>query len=182
MRAGAGHVRGAYPHSSKGFVVRPLRVADLPAVVAIERASFLSPWSEEMLAEEIAQHQGVSLAAARPGDVVAAYVLCRLYGDMWHVLSLAVAPKERRRGAGRLLMERFLALADTTGVPATLEVRPSNHAAVGLYEQIGFEIAGTRRGYYGDTGEDALMMTRPVATLTACRQVQGGGGGRGEPC
>jgi ribosomal-protein-alanine N-acetyltransferase len=104
----------------------------------------------------------VGLAAETVGEGLVGYLLCRLYGDMWHVMNLAVAPGQRRRGTGRLLMQRFLGLADATRSVSTLEVRPSNRSAVRLYAGLGFEFVGRRRGYYTDTGEDALVMTRPV--------------------
>jgi ribosomal-protein-alanine N-acetyltransferase len=104
----------------------------------------------------------VCLAAAwsTPSEeVLVGYLICSRYADVWHLMNIAVDPPVLRRGIGSALIERLIALAG----PAesyTLEVRPSNPAAIALYERFGFAPAGTRPRYYADTGEDALVMWR----------------------
>jgi len=136
--------------------VRRLAYADLPRVLAIERRSFRAPWSLAMFVLELSKPSGVCLAARSP-DGLAGYLVCSRYADVWHVMNVAVDPDRRRRGIADRMIDTLL---DAAGRDAryTLEVRISNHAAIAMYERIGFRRAGRRRGYYHDNGEDALIM------------------------
>ncbi len=79
--------------------------------------------------------------------------------DEAHITLLAVHPAIQRRGLGRLLLWSLLYCAHRRGMKrATLEVRISNKGAIALYKQFGFKAAGTRKKYYRDTGEDALIL------------------------
>lgn len=81
--------------------------------------------------------------------------------DEAHITLLAVHPSVRRQGLGKLLMWALLQCSYQRGMKrATLEVRPSNRGAIALYEYFGFKPAGRRKGYYRDTGEDALILWR----------------------
>jgi [ribosomal protein S18]-alanine N-acetyltransferase len=138
--------------------VRDLTLADLPVVVAIERRSFGSPWTPGMFVLEISRGSGVALAAQCDGRVMAYLVLSR-YDRAWHLMNVAVDPEFRRRGLATKLVNEAL---DRIGpdAPVTLEVRPSNGAAISLYGALGFRPFGHRPGYYPDNGEDALIMWR----------------------
>lgn len=143
--------------------IRRLTYADLPQVIAIERRAFPTPWSLAMFVLELSKTSGVCLAARRDEQLVG-YVICSRYEDVWHVMNVAVDPVRRREGIARALLEDlFERLGDDARV--TLEVRPSNAAAIALYETFGFLAAGLRRRYYQDNGEDALIMWRTPATL-----------------
>jgi len=144
------------------LVIRDMETGDLPSVIAIENASFESPWSLEMLAGEVGQRLGWSRVAVEPGIGVVGFIIGRRYPDVWHVMDLAVAPRRRRRGVGGSLLADFLEAADLAGMEVVLEVRQENREATALYEVWGFEVMGVRRGYYTDSGEDALVMSRPV--------------------
>lgn len=141
-----------------GELIRPLTFADLPAVVALERRSFTSPWSPGMFALELSKSGSVGLAAEEAGTITGYIVLTR-FDLAWHLMNVAVDPGRRRRGLGTRLIESALARIEK-GSPVTLEVRPSNVSAIGLYESLGFRSRGFRKGYYPDTGEDALIMWR----------------------
>jgi ribosomal-protein-alanine N-acetyltransferase len=136
--------------------VRKLAYSDLPAVIAIERRSFPTPWSLAMFVLELSKPSGICLAASA-GDELLGYVICSRYDQVWHLMNIAVAPEQRRAGvAGRLLTRLF---EEAQGVlPFTLEVRVSNHQAIAMYERFGFRSAGVRPRYYHDNGEDALIM------------------------
>jgi ribosomal-protein-alanine N-acetyltransferase len=89
------------------------------------------------------------------------YLIVSLYVDDWHIMNLAVDLAWRRRGVAGLLLESFFARSEGGRERGyTLEVRPSNDAAIRLYEKFGFVTRGIRRGYYMDDHEDALVMWR----------------------
>jgi ribosomal-protein-alanine N-acetyltransferase len=144
--------------------IRRLTYADLPQVIAIERRAFPTPWSLAMFVLELSKPGGVCLAARRDG-ALAGYLICSRYDTVWHIMNVAVDPARRRTGiATALLLELFERVGDDNA-RFTLEVRTSNAPAIDLYERFGFRTAGTRRRYYQDNGEDALIMWRTPATL-----------------
>ena len=73
-------------------------------------------------------------------------------------MDLAVRPSARLQGIGRSMIDDLLTVVAATDLDVTLEVRPSNKAAIDLYRSCGFEAVGTRRRYYEDNGEDAIVM------------------------
>jgi [ribosomal protein S18]-alanine N-acetyltransferase len=144
--------------------IRRLTYADLPQVIAIERRAFPTPWSLAMFVLELSKPGGVCLAARRDGTLMG-YCICSRYDTVWHIMNVAVDPSFRRSGvATSLLLELFERVGDDNA-RFTLEVRTSNAAAIELYQRFGFRTAGTRRRYYQDNGEDALIMWRTPATL-----------------
>ena len=140
--------------------IRVLELADLNAIEAIEQKAYPTPWSRSMFASELAKPTSICLGAFEGRDLVG-YVINSRYVDAWHVMNLAVDPDFRHRGIGALLLDRLFEVTDD-GTPRgyTLEVRVSNEDAIGLYEKLGFEPRGIRRGYYTDNREDALIMWR----------------------
>jgi ribosomal-protein-alanine N-acetyltransferase len=144
--------------------IRRLTYADLPQVIAIERRAFPTPWSLAMFVLELSKPSGICLAARRDGRLCG-YLVCSRYDTVWHLMNIAVDPDERRHGVATNLLSELLARAGDRGARYTLEVRESNFGAIALYERFGFRAAGTRRRYYQDNGEDALIMWRTPATL-----------------
>jgi [ribosomal protein S18]-alanine N-acetyltransferase len=140
--------------------IRALEPGDLDAIEQIERRAYPTPWSRSMFASELAKPTSICLGAFEGADLVG-YVINSRYVDAWHVMNVAVDPRQQRRGVATHLLERLFALThDDERRGYTLEVRVSNEAAIGLYEQLGFEPRGIRRGYYTDNREDALIMWR----------------------
>jgi ribosomal-protein-alanine N-acetyltransferase len=141
--------------------IRRLTLADLGEIERIERRSYPTPWSRSMFAGELAKPSSICLGAidADADGRLVAYLVISRYVDAWHVMNVAVDPPYRRRGIAWRLLEELFRL--TEGDPQrgyTLEVRVSNAAAISLYEQMGFQPTGLRRGYYTDNKEDALVM------------------------
>jgi ribosomal-protein-alanine N-acetyltransferase len=143
--------------------IRSLAYSDLPAVAAIERRAFPTPWSIAMFVLELSKPTTLCLAAARDGQLVG-YTVCSRYDTVWHVMNIAVAPEARRQGIASALLRELYARAGDERAQFTLEVRRSNQAALDLYHRDGFRVAGLRRRYYQDNGEDALIMWRTPAT------------------
>jgi ribosomal-protein-alanine N-acetyltransferase len=139
--------------------ISPMRPDDLDEVVTIERASFGMPWSRGAFLYEIEQNRVARCWVRRDDDRVAAYLCLWEIGDELHVTNIAVHPGMRRRGLARRLLGAILEDGRARRLRAvTLEVRPTNDEARTLYESFGFRVVGRRRGYYYDTGEDALIM------------------------
>jgi ribosomal-protein-alanine N-acetyltransferase len=136
-----------------------MRPRDLDEVVAIEKASFSMPWSRGAFLYEIEQNRVARCLVVRETGRIVGYVCLWEVADELHVTNIAVHPGERRRGIGRSLLGAVLDDASRRALrTVVLEVRPSNAEAIGLYESFGFRVVGRRRGYYYDTGEDALVM------------------------
>ena len=146
----------ANPADSTALEIRRLAYSDLPTVLSIERRSFQTPWSLAMFVLELSKPSGVCLAAF-VGRELTGYLVCSRYGDVWHLMNVAIDPSRRRSGIASTLITR---LFGEVGEDAriTLEVRTSNTGAIAMYERFGFRKAGLRRRYYQDTGEDALIM------------------------
>jgi ribosomal-protein-alanine N-acetyltransferase len=140
--------------------IRILEVSDLSAIEAIERKAYPTPWSRSMFASELAKPTSICLGAFEGNDLVG-YVINSRYVDAWHVMNVAVDPEHQRRGvATALLVQLFEVTRDDERRGYTLEVRVSNEDAIRLYEKLGFESRGIRRGYYTDNREDAVIMWR----------------------
>jgi ribosomal-protein-alanine N-acetyltransferase len=146
--------------ATTGVEIRRLQLRDLSEIEAIERVSYPTPWSRSMFAGEIGKPTSLCLGAFDPDtDRLVGYLIVSRYVDAWHVMNVAVAPEQRRRGiAGRLLRELFERTTGDDRRGYTLEVRVSNADAISLYEKLGFHSHGVRRGYYTDNREDALIM------------------------
>jgi ribosomal-protein-alanine N-acetyltransferase len=154
------------------LVIRDFGPDDIAAAAAIEQRVFTDPWPASFFAGELAQplayarvaergaEAGSPLDPSRPANALAGYLLAWLGDEEGHLGNLAVSPEHRRAGVARALLEDLLAVARERGTSTILlEVRVSNFAAQALYRDHGFRLAGLRRGYYRDTGEDALLMT-----------------------
>jgi len=144
--------------------IRRLTYADLPQVIAIERRSYRTPWSLAMFVLELSKPSGVCLAATRDGEL-AGYLVCSRYDQVWHVMNVSTDPDLRRQGVATGLMRELFERVGGDDARITLEVRPTNEAAIRLYEGLGFTSAGRRPRYYQDNGEDAVIMWRTPATL-----------------
>jgi ribosomal-protein-alanine N-acetyltransferase len=143
-----------------GLRFRRLEIRDLAAIETIERRSYPTPWSRSMFAGEISKPSSICLGAFdAETHELRGYLIISRYVDAWHVMNVAVEPDYRRRGIATALLDRLFELTAEDGRRGyTLEVRVSNTQAIALYERLGFQARGIRRGYYTDNREDALIM------------------------
>jgi len=151
---------------SPEIAIFPMTPADLDGVMEVERTSFLTPWSRDAFASEIMQTYTVYLVA-REGDKVVAHGGMHVVWEDAHVTNIAVLPAYRGRGLGERMMLELIGRAIARGaVRMTLEVRASNAPAQTLYRKLGFESrpGAIRKGYYTDTGEDAIIMWKDPLT------------------
>jgi len=144
--------------AAQPVTIRPFSVSDIPEVVEIEKRVFSDPWPASFFRGELDQPMMFARAAERDGHL-AGYSLTWLGAGSGHLGNIAVVEGDRRRGVAHALLVDLFEEARRRGVEdISLEVRVSNFAAQALYRSHGFRLAGLRRGYYGDTGEDALVM------------------------
>ena len=140
--------------------LRRLTLAHLGDIEQIEKSAYPTPWSRHMFASELGKPTSICLGAFE-GDQLVGYIINSRYVDAWHVMNVAVDPEHRRRGIATRMLEALFEMTEHDGRRGyTLEVRVSNLGAVELYERLGFERRGVRRGYYTDNREDALVMWR----------------------
>lgn len=143
------------------FYVRPMVEGDLDAVMAIEAASYSTPWNGEHFRDELAARFSWPLVAVENGSVIGFVCLMSLFEEA-QILNVAVSPSHRGRGVARMLLEQAFRLALEKGAETmALEVRASNSAAISLYEQLGFIRVGIRARYY-DSFEDAILMEKTL--------------------
>jgi ribosomal-protein-alanine N-acetyltransferase len=139
--------------------IRPMMEIDLPDVAAIEQKSYAFPWSENIFRDCL--RVGYTCRALDLAGHIIGYAVMSLGAGEAHVLNVCVRDEYRSRGFGQRLLEHLLERAQASGVnEAFLEVRPSNLAAIRLYQRLGFEQIGIRRGYYQapDGREDAIVL------------------------
>lgn len=148
--------------------------ADIPAVIAVERAAYTSGWPTTAFERELTSNAMARYLVARPSTADHAVVA---FGGLWlmvdqaHIVTIAVLPGMQRRGFGRLVLHGLVELAAAAGMESvTLEVRPSNEAARALYRRYGFYEVGLRRRYYADNHEDAIIMTTEALDSPAYQQ------------
>ncbi len=137
---------------------REMKPEDADAVEAVEKASFSVPWSRKSFWEEAANERTYYLLAL-DGDAVIGYAGTGILDDEAQITNGAVAPEYRGKKVGAGLMTELIKEAKKRGATRmTLEVRPSNTAALALYQKFGFKDCGRRPHYYLDNGEDAVIM------------------------
>jgi len=153
MKAGTPEV------GSRELVTEPMRRRHLPAVMRIERRAHPKPWSLGVFTSELAQGDARHYVVLKVDGKVAGYGGLMFVADESHVTNVAIAASVRRQGLGSYLLgELARESARRRCTAMTLEVRVGNLAAQNLYRKFGFVIAGVRRNYYPETGEDALIM------------------------
>jgi len=148
---------------SPSYWIEPLAgEADLDGVLHVEAESFSNPWTREMYTWELQNRTVCHIYVVRtPESPVAAFCAFWLVFDEIHINNVAVLPLFRAHGIGTALMQHVLTEARRLGANrATLEVRASNAAALRLYERLGFYVAATRKHYYSNPVEDALILWR----------------------
>ena len=150
------------------FLIRDMVPGDLDGVMAIELASFPTPWSRGMFSEDLDRPFSRPFVAAGPSGEVLGFVVCWNVAGESHLLNIAVHPESRGRGVGRALVRECIRRGARAGSARVhLEVRAGNEEAQALYRSCGFVFQGIRKRYYTDTGEDALLLSREIRARDA---------------
>ncbi len=142
--------------------LQPVRMqpSDLEDVLAIEKASFASPWSRDMFLEEL-DNRNARLLVFRLEDKLVGYICFWVVLDEVHIMNIAVHPEQRGRGYGRAILAYLESWCLQKGVKRLiLEVGRRNLPARRLYRRIGFHSIGFRKQYYAVAKDDALVMEK----------------------
>ena len=140
-------------------MIRRLTKSDVPRIAELERLSFSHPWSERSIRESFESKANSFFVFEDDGEVVG-YIGLTVAGGEGYILNVAVHPDWRGRRIGKALVCHVIDTYRSELEFITLEVRPSNIAAVKLYEGFGFEKVGERPNYYSAPAENALLLTR----------------------
>jgi ribosomal-protein-alanine N-acetyltransferase len=148
-------------------VLRPMTLADLPQVEALDRECFPTPWPKDAFRYELTRNPHAMcwvavLETAEGRESIIGDIVVWLVVDEVHVSTLAVRRQYRKQYIAQRLLAKVLQNCKAKGAAmALLEVRKSNLAAQTLYKKFGFLVVGERKAYYQDTKEDAILMTLP---------------------
>ena len=139
--------------------IAPMRRRHLRAVLRIEAQVYPTPWTHGLFVSELALRSSRVYVIARVGREIVGYAGLMMSLTDGHVTTIAVDPDwQRQKIATRLLLTLAQEAIARGATALTLEVRLSHHGAQRLYQRFGFKAVGVRKGYYADTGEDALIM------------------------
>ncbi len=143
------------------FRLRPMRLEDLDAIMAIEGNSFPTPWPRSGYEHELTRNEHAHYQVLLgPEEQIIGYGGQWLVAGEGHISIMAVDPAWRGHGLGELLLSTLVQQAEEAGAERVLlEVRVGNLTAQALYQKYQFVEVGRRPNYYRDTGEDALLMT-----------------------
>ena len=147
--------------SEKNIRIVPMNADHLDELERLERICFSRPWSKRMLSEELENQCAAFLVAEDENGKVLGYAGLLVMMDEGYITNVAVFPEYRRLGVAAKIIEVYMNFAQANQLAfLTLEVRPSNAAAIALYQRFGFEEVGRRKNYYDLPKEDALILTR----------------------
>ncbi|HEY7986864.1 MAG TPA: ribosomal protein S18-alanine N-acetyltransferase [Methylophilaceae bacterium] len=140
-------------------VLREMKKADLDAVMAIEPTIYTHPWTRGNFTDSL--KAGYYCFVFEVDAEIVGYAVMMMVLDEAHLLNVSIAKSQQRRGLGRKLLEELIGVSQRHRAQTMfLEVRPSNKAAIGLYESMGFNEFSVRKDYYPAVNgrEDAVLM------------------------
>ena len=146
----------------------PVSAEDFETIISIERDAFAQPWNRKAIIDELScadasQYVARAFSQSQAHSAVIAYIFVRFLTDEMHIMKIAVDSNWRNRGTGTALLQFMQTVGKRRGATTVLlEVRPSNLAAIRLYEKSGFQTIGIRPNYYPHTRETALVMSKSL--------------------
>ena len=149
--------------SVTNITTRYMEESDLDSIMDIESQAFSPPWSRKAFLLEITNNLLAKYIVAEIDGHIVGYGGVWIIVDEGHITNIAVGQKYRGKGIGSKLLEGLIQICRDRNVTAmTLEVRESNKVAQNLYKKYGFKEYGTRKGYYQDNNEDAIIMWKEI--------------------
>jgi len=142
------------------ITVRKMLLEDIDAVMIVDRDSFSIPWSRESFFLEVESRLSSYVVVEEDSGQIIGYGGFYLIIDQVEITNIAVLGKYRGQGIGKSILEALIKLAIVGGGKVVnLEVRASNEAAKAMYLSYGFNLVGSRKGYYQLPSEDALLLS-----------------------
>lgn len=143
----------------KEFTVIPLEEKYIAKIAELEKVCFSCAWSENAILDSF--KAGTKFFVAMSNDNVLGYAGINAILDEGYITNVAVFPEHRKKGVATSIMNSIFCFAKENNLSfVSLEVRPSNTAAILLYEKFGFKVEGRRKNFYTSPSEDALIMTK----------------------
>jgi ribosomal-protein-alanine N-acetyltransferase len=150
--------------------IRVAETSDISRLSELELLCFSIPWSEESLRTFVTDPERRRCFVCEDrtyNPAIIGYIGIQFVCDEAEIANLAVHPDRRNEGVGRVLLDEAKRFCIENGIKVLhLEVRSGNDAAIGLYERFGFLRSGRRKGYYADSGEDALLYSLMITVET----------------
>lgn len=141
------------------LVIRKMEITDINAVIDVEKASFKTPWPEEIFYQELNDNKHAHYFVSLVDKQVIGYAGLWIILHDAQVTNIAIRPEFRRKNLGEKLFHYICHYAMKKGVQRlSLEVRASNIVAQRMYRKFGLVPGGIRKGYYTDNEEDAIIM------------------------
>ncbi len=145
------------------LVIRGMVQEDIPPLLEIERVSFPVPWDEGMFTMQLYLSSYTENLVILSGDRIIGYISSWYGYEELHILSIAIAPADRGGEAAAMLLSEAVEKSREMGcLIVVLEVRMNNDRAIRFYKKHGFRQVGRRKGYYPDSGEDALIFEKDI--------------------
>ena len=147
----------------KKYVMRAMELSDIPGVLAVEEASFPSPWTADIFEYEVSENPNSAYFVLEIEQKIVGYLGSWIILDECQITNVAIHPSRRGQHLGDVLIKEFLGYCQLRGVAQiSLEVRVTNAVAQNLYRKYEFKDGGIRKGYYVEEKEDALVMWRKL--------------------
>jgi [ribosomal protein S18]-alanine N-acetyltransferase len=141
------------------LTIRKMELKDISEVMAVELASFATPWQEEIFSQEITKNQHAHYYVLEINGKIIGYAGMWIVLDDAQITNIAILPGYRGNKLGEKLFRFVLQRAISMGITRlSLEVRTSNIVAQKLYRKFGLVPGGIRKNYYTDNNEDAIVM------------------------
>jgi len=151
--------------TSRELTIRGMIPADILPLLEIENVSFPVPWDASMFNIQLNLSKYTDNLVILSGERIIGYISTWYGYEELHILSIAVGPADRGGGAAAMLLTSAVERGRKRGcLKVVLEVRVSNGRAIKFYEKHGFSRVGRRKGYYPDSGEDALILDRDIGS------------------
>lgn len=148
--------------------VREMQFNDVDAVFAIELAAHRVPWTQNIIQDCVHVHFDCRVLEIQQEQEqkIIGFIISHQQETICHILNVCIAPDFQGKGYGRFLLNNQIdSLKDTSMNSILLEARPSNLAALHLYQKLGFQKVGVKQGYYTDDlgVEDAVVLQKHLS-------------------
>ena len=142
------------------FTIREAILTDVDEIAIFEKECFTAPWGRMTLFNELLDENSIYFVIIADEKIIA-FGGYQDIARQGHITTMAVKKEYRNQKLGSFLLSTIINHAMKNNIyDMTLEVRPSNDAALKLYRKFGFKVYGRRKRYYSDNKEDAYIMWR----------------------